>query len=363
MKIRTPLAVGAAVLATALAAAGCSTPSGSSSTSSLAASGSDTIASASAAAAPSVGGQPTPAVKSVKDLKVAYFSAGSSNQYLQAAIAEAKAYAKQEGFSLDVFDGNFDAQTQYNQMQTALTSGKYNAFVVEPNDGNLVCTMLTKDAPAANVMVSVFNIPICGRETNLGDALWQPSTATFVGGQTLNIYQQWVAQVKKDYPNGAKIALIAGPPLGANTKNFWKAAQEGFTGKWQVVAKQTTDYTTAQGFSAAQTIVQSHPDLQVIMSNYSGLSQGVVQATAGKSIAVYDFGGNQWAFTAVKSGQLKSTIMMLPKEETKDAIEAIVDLVQGQSVPKVYDLTKDPSLGGKPVFVYKNNLSDYTPEY
>lgn len=358
MKICTSLAVGAAVLGTALAAAGCSTPSGSSSTSS-----SSAAAVTAAAAAPSAGGQPTPTVTSVKDLKVAYFSAGSSNQYLQAAIAEAKAYAKQEGFSLDVFDGNFDAQTQYNQMQTALTSRKYNAFVVEPNDGNLVCTMLTKNAPAANIMVSVFNIPICGRETNLGDALWQPGTVTFVGGQTLNIYQQWVAQVKKDYPNGAKIALIAGPPLGANTKNFWKAAQEGFTGKWQVVAKQTTDYTTAQGFSAAQTIVQSHPDLQVIMSNYSGLSQGVVQATTGKNIAVYDFGGNQWAFTAVKGGQLKSTIMMLPKEETKDAIEAIVNLVQGQSVPKVYDLIKDPSLGGKSVFVYKDTLSGYTPEY
>ncbi|HEU5418726.1 MAG TPA: sugar ABC transporter substrate-binding protein [Streptosporangiaceae bacterium] len=359
MEIRTPMAVSAAVLVTALAAAGCSTPSGSAPTSSSPAA----AGSSAAAAASSAGSQPAPTVKSVKDLKVAYFSAGSSNQYLQAAIAEAKAYAKQEGFSLNVFDGNFDAQTQFNQMQTALTSGKYNAFVVEPNDGNLVCSMLTKNAPAAKIMVSVFNIPICGRETNLGDALWQPGTVTFVGGQTLNIYQQWVAQVKKDYPNGAKIALIAGPPLGANTKNFWKAAQQGFTGKWQVVAKQTTDYTTAQGFSAAQTIVQAHPGLQVIMSNYSGLSQGVVQATTGKNIAVYDFGGNKWAFTAVKSGQLKSTIMMLPKEETKDAIEAIADLVRGQQVPKVYDLTKDPSLHGNPVFVYKNTLSRYTPEY
>lgn len=355
MRTRMPLALSAAALATALAVAGCSTPNSDNTSSSG--------GGAAAAEAPTTGAQPSPTVKSVEDLKVGYFSAGSSNQYLQAAIQTAKEYAKQQGFSLDVFDGEFDAQKQFNQMQTALTSGKYNAFVVEPNDGNLVCSMLTKDAPAAGIMVSVFNIPICGRETNLSDATWQPGTVTYVGGQSLDVYNQWVDQVKKDYPDGAKIALLAGPPLGANTKNFWKAAQDGFTGKWQVVAKQTTDYTTAQGFSAAQTIVQSHPDLQVVMSNYSGMSQGVVQATAGKDIAVYDFGGDKWAFGAVQSGQLTSTIMMLPKEETREAVQAIADLVRNKSVPKVIDLTHDASLGGKSPFVYKDNVADYTPEY
>jgi len=309
-------------------------------------------------------GQPTPTVDKVEDLKVAYFSAGSSNQYLQAAIDEANSYAKEQGFTLDVFDGNFDAQTQFDQMQTALTSGKYNVFAVEPNDGNLVCNMLTKDAPAAGIMVTVFNLPICGRATNLGEETWEPGTVTYVGGQTLDVYQEWVDQVKEAYPDGAKIALVSGPDLNANTICFFKAAEAfGDDPKYEVVAKQTTDYTTDQAFKAAQTIMQANPDLDVIMSNFSGMTRGVVQATAGSEVAVFDFGGDQWALDNVKSGALASTIIMLPRQETKDALAAVVDLVQAKDVKKFYNLAESDVLPNGSPFVYPDNVDQYTAEY
>ncbi|MCE0764902.1 sugar ABC transporter substrate-binding protein, partial [Pseudonocardia kujensis] len=294
-------------------------------------------------------GQPAPTVQEVSSLKIAYFSAGSSNQYLQAAIDEAHGFAAQNGVTVDVFDGQFNAQTQFDQMQTALTSGKYNAFAVEPNDGNLVCSLLTKDAPKAGIMVSVFNLPICGRATNLGEQTWEPGTVTYVGGQTLDVYQDWMTQLIKAHPNGGKVALISGPDLNANTICFFQAAEElekhGFT----IVAKQTTDYTTAKAFQAAQTIVQANPDLDIIMSNFSGMTRGVVQATAGSKIAVYDFGGDSWALDNVRSGALAGSIVMLPRQETREALQAVVDLVKGQQVPKFVNLATSPTLpGGSP---------------
>jgi ribose transport system substrate-binding protein len=347
MRKRPTLALAALAVSSVVALAGCTT------------------ASSQATSNPSVNaGQPTPSVKSVKEMKVAYFSAGTSNQYLQAAIAEAKQYSSDKGFSLDVFDGQFNAQTQFDQMQTALTSGKYNVFAVEPNDGNLVCKLLTKDAPAANITVTVFNLPICGRATNLGDQTWEPGTATYVGGQTLDVYQEWVAQVKKAYPKGAKIALISGPDLNANSICFFNAA-EAFKASdgYEVVAKQTTDYTTAQAFKAAQTIMQANPNLDVIMSNFSGMTRGVVQATSGSKVAVFDFGGDSWALDNVKSGALASTIMMLPKQETKESLQAVVDLVQGKSAPKFVDLTKSSTLPNGNPFVYPDNVANYKAEY
>ena len=308
-------------------------------------------------------GQPEATADSVEDLRVAYFSAGSSNQYLQAAIDEAKTYAADQGFTLDVFDGQFDAQTQFDQMQTALTSGKYNAFAVEPNDGNLVCNLLTKDAPEAGVMVAVFNLPICGRATNLGEETWEPGTVNYVGGQTLDVYENWVEHVKKSYPDGAKIALISGPDLNANSIVFFQAAEAFAEGPWEVVAQQTTDYTTAKAFQAAQTIMQSHPDLDVIMSNFSGMTRGVVQATAGSDVAVYDFGGDQWALDNVKSGALASTIMMLPRLETRYALEGIVDIVKGEETPIFVNLAELEELPGGTPFVYPDTVADYTAEY
>ena len=343
----------AATIAVAtLALAGCSSPSQEAAQSSEASSTEGTGT-----------GQPEATADSVADLRVAYFSAGSSNQYLQAAIDEAKTYAADQGFTLDVFDGQFDAQTQFDQMQTALTSGKYNAFAVEPNDGNLVCNLLTKDAPAAGVMVAVFNLPICGRATNLGDETWEPGTVNYVGGQTLDVYENWVEQVKKAYPDGAKIALISGPDLNANSIVFFQAAEAFADGPWEVVAQQTTDYTTAKAFQAAQTIMQSNPELDVIMSNFSGMTRGVVQATAGSDVAVYDFGGDQWALDNVKSGALASTIMMLPRLETRYALEGIVDIVTGEETPIFVNLTELDELPGGTPFVYLDTVADYTAEY
>ncbi len=346
--VHTKLVTTVALLAsTALIAAGCSTPSR------------DSAESSSQEA-----GQPEATVDAVKDLKVAYFSAGSSNQYLQAGIAEAKKYAKEEGFTLDVFDGEFDAQTQFDQMQTALTSGRYNAFAVEPNDGNLVCNLLTKEAPKAGVMVSVFNLPICGRATNIGEETWQPGTVNYVGGQTLDVYEQWVEQVKGAYPNGAKIALLSGPDLNANTLCFFQAAKAfEDDDKYQLVAKQTTDYTTPEAFQAAQTILQSNPDLNVLMSNFSGMTRGVVQATTGSDVDVFDFGGDTWALKNVADGELASTVMMLPRAETRYALQGLVDTVKGQESPTFVNLADVDTLPGGTPFVDPANVASYTAEY
>ncbi|MDO9379635.1 MAG: sugar ABC transporter substrate-binding protein [Nocardioidaceae bacterium] len=297
------------------------------------------------------------------DLKIAYFSAGASNAYLQASIDEAKKTAKEMGATLDVFDGQFDAQVQFDQMQNAITSGKYNAFAVEPNDGNLVCDILTKTAPEKKILVSVFNLPICGRATKLGDETHQPGTITYVGGQTLDVYQAWVASVIEENPDGAKIGLISGPDLNANSIAFFDAAkafkkEDGF----EVVAQQTTDYTTPKAFDAAQTIARANPDLDILMSNFSGMTRGVVEALAGQDIKVYDFGGDEWALKNVQDGNLAQTVMMLPRAETREAIEAIGSYVSGEEVPPFINLTESDQLPGTP-FVTADNVADYTAEY
>lgn len=296
-------------------------------------------------------------------LKVAYFVSAANNTYLKASIDEAKKYAAEHKFSIDIFDGQFSAQVQYDQMQTALTSGKYNAFAVMSNDGNLECKFLTKDAPAAHVLVTLINQAICGRGPNAGDALWQPGTVTIAAGQTLDGYNAWVDDVMKTNPNGGNIALITGPALSTNTVSFHTAAKKfAANPKFHVVADQQTDYTTGQAFSAAQTIIQSHPDLNMIMSNFSGMTRGVVQATLGTKVSLYDFGGDQWSLDNVKSGVLTSTVMMLPRTEVSDALSGLVNTVEGKPVPHFIDFMKSKTLPGTP-FVTKNNVDKFTAEY
>lgn len=304
-------------------------------------------------------------VTQVSDLKVAYFSPANSNTFLQAASDAAQKFADEHGFQLDVFDAGFVSKTQYDQLQSALTSGRYNAFAIDTIDGNLECDILSKEAPSQGILVGILTVPICDRTLNEGEDLWTPGTTTYVGGQDLAIYRDWVEQVKADYPDGAKIALVTGPNLSGTTINMMKAAEDfSEDDGYEVVAHQATDYTTPQAFKAAQTIIQANPDVDVIMSHYSGMTRGIVEAVGGKSqVAIYDSGGDQWALDQVASGTIKSTIMALPRTEIELVLQSFIDIVEGRTPEKVIDVSRDQRFPDSSPFVYQDNVAEYTPEY
>lgn len=302
-----------------------------------------------------------------QDLEIAFFSSATNNTYLQAGIDGVKRAAEEMGASVDVFDGKFDAQVQYDQIQSALTSGKYNAFIVEANDGNLLCDILTKDAPQKDVLVSAMNQPLCGRATNAGDELWEPGTVTFIGGQTLDVYQAWIEQIMSENPDGGQVAVVSGPDLGANTINLNEAL--GLMKKdpsFEIVANQKTDYSTPQGFDAAQTILQANQDLDILISNYSGMTQGVVEAVkaAGRlqDVKVYDMGGDTWAVNALKKGELVQSVAFLPEQEGYLSAKVLGDFVSGEDVPPFINLTESETLPGTP-FVTQENVAEFDPEY
>lgn len=307
-----------------------------------------------------------PMAESSSDLKVAFFQAGSSNAYLQANISAAEQLATDLDITLDVFDAQWDAQTQADQIQSAITSGKYNAFMVLPVDGNLICDAITQDAIPSGILVSVLNVPICGLETEVGDATQAPGTVTFVGGQTRPVYESWVDQVIADHPEGGEIGLIAGPDLSANTITFFAAAEKLEENGFTIVGSQTTDYTTPQGYQAAQAMLSANPDLTVIMSNYSGVTLGVVQAVADAGRAdgldIYDVGGDEWGLEQVADGVLKNTVMLLPARETEEALQALADAADGKSVPAFINLAEDDSLPGT-ALVTSENVDEFTAEY
>lgn len=297
-------------------------------------------------------------------LKIAMFDT-EGNSYLTKRKASAQETAKEIGAELTYFDAGFDPQTQLDQIETAFTRGGYDAFMIPPLDGNLLCDYLTQTVIPSGVAVMIYNGPICGRDSNKGDDLWEPGTIGFVGGQTADTYDAWLEYIKEENPEGGKVAVVSGPPLIANTNNLNTSLE--LLGKgFDIVANQTTDHTAAQAYAATQAILQANPDLDIIISNYSGHTQGVVQAIeeAGRSdeVSVYDMGGDTWSFQAIESGQIVSTVMLLPGEESRQAVLAIRDAAEGKDVPPFIDLTQSDVLPGTP-FVTAENIGEFTPEY
>src|SRR5262249_22142354 len=105
---------------------------------------------------------------------VAIFASGLNNSYGQAYTNGAKAEAAKLGIKIDAFDGNNDPQTQLTQLQNAIASKKYNAFIVVPVDSKGTCNLLTKTAPAAGIVVEVYTTSLCNTDTANDAGLWSP---------------------------------------------------------------------------------------------------------------------------------------------------------------------------------------------
>ncbi|MDO8212243.1 sugar ABC transporter substrate-binding protein [Conexibacter sp. CPCC 206217] len=281
----------------------------------------------------SVSGQP----------RVAYFVYGSGNAYGAAGVAAAKAAAARNDLELTVYDGAFDPQKQFNQLQTAVQSGRFNAFSLGPIDANLVCTLASRQAPAKKIVVGVVNQPLCGRYIQPTDAgLWQPGTLNYASGYfTRRRLLQWLQAVADKYPGPQKVGLITGLAVDSLSKLVdldVKEIQRDHP-DFDVVGELRTDYTTTKGYSAAQNLLQSNPDLTLIVSDYSDLTVGAAKAIeqAGKSgsVALADFGGSRQVAELVRRGVVGLTAPTYPKTEVEDSIEALVAAFRGTTPERV----------------------------
>jgi ribose transport system substrate-binding protein len=295
-------------------------------------------------------------------LKIAFLTIGSNNVYVQAGIKGAQEAAKAAGATLEVFDAGWSATTQYNQAQNVISGGGFNGLVMEAANGNQVCKLMTVDAPAKGIIVSAANQPFCDRFDKEGEEYWSPGTLNYVGGtQGGDAWREALDYVIKQNPGPQKVAVITGPDLIVQTIMIDKAIKEiqAKHPDFEVVAEVRTDYSLPQAYQKSLPLLQAHPELTLLIGNYSDLTRGAVQAMKqlgliGK-IKVYDNGGSTWAFQAVRDGDVVSTRTYTPYTEMQKSVDSIVAAWKGQETPRYVPLES--------VYITKANIDQYKPQY
>lgn len=313
------------------------------------------------------GASSTAATKSKSaNLKLAYFSVGGNNSYLQAGITGAKEAAAKYGAKIEVFDGAFDGAKQLNQVTNAL-SRNFDGFVLEPNNSEQLCSAV-KATLKKHIALGITNVPACDAKYDAPYA----GTTLFAGGQSEAVYKQWFEQGLADKAGG-EFAVLNGPATQGNTVRARKVLDQVKPehSQWREVGFEYTDYQASVALSKTQTLLQQHPNVKVIFSSYSGQTPGAIAAikAAGKTgqVKLYDLGGDKVMFQALKNRSITSTEVYLPYEEAYRAVQSIVAKLQGKpeldgvKVGQFWDLTKDPKLGGLPAFVDQSNIAKYAP--
>ncbi|OOP60500.1 hypothetical protein BMF89_16675 [Arthrobacter sp. SRS-W-1-2016] len=306
-------------------------------------------------------------------LKVAFFAYGSSTAWEVAMTKSAKETAAHLGIDMTVFDSNENAQTQFNQMQTALTSGKYNAWTFAPVDGSLICSVVQQ---AATKGIAVINqqAGVCGKDGESGDAARVPGLLSFVGGigASASTWKAFTDYVSKDNPDPTTAVVLSGTAGVAQTISSSDAIKALHTARpdFDVLGTYATDYSSQSGYNLTQQALQQHPNVKVIISIYSGITTGARQAVkeaglAGK-VKIYDVGGDTEAVAAVRTGLQTMTVPQFPATQVRTALETLDKLNKGQIDGPVIKMNDGSTLGGpngEPFFVTKSSAANFTAEY
>lgn len=321
-----------------------------------------------------VGGSNYASIPKNGKLNIAFFDIGSSTAWMVAQNNAVAEQARKAGFRVTEFDGNENPQTQFQQVQEALNSKKYGAFIVDAVDGSLECKLFTTNAAAAHIPVIVLTNPLCGRAEGNGIDAWAPGSTTFVGGNDLEAFnEQYFEHIAQENPN-AKVGFLTGPLLNGatvTTEAAIKATEQKYP-KFDVVATYNTDFTSATGLQDTQTLLSAHPDVNTIISIYTGITEGAVSAlrSAGKvgKVKLYGEGGDTTDIEAIKSGILTMTVPLYPASTGAAAVNELALLVQGKAVPRYLGNDGSPlsnlvSVGSDMLYIDKSNVADYTPQF
>jgi ribose transport system substrate-binding protein len=369
---RWALGVVAAAVAVMGVAAGCgsSDSGGSSGTSTASSSGSGGSVSV------DVGTGTPVVVKKTSHPRIGLFIPDQTNGYMKSYVAAAKEEAKKLGAPIRIYDANFDANAQINQMQNAIQQKAIDVAVVHAADGTVTCNQVTKLMPEAGILANVVVIPQCDTGTTQtgksGDELWSKGTLNYVGSNNTLLWNvKWFEETAKLNPGPQKAALVLGQATGGQSRVIEKAKelwqQQNPDSPFKVVDTINTDYSAPGTFNKVQSYLQAHPDVNVLMvasapDQTQGTVKAVEQAGLSGKVKVVDQGGDPYSIEGIKNGSIQMSMPLYPSNSVRLAIDSIVKAVQGEKQPRYID---DSAANGysieNPLVITKDNL-DQAPK-
>jgi ribose transport system substrate-binding protein len=244
------------------------------------------------------------------------------------------------------FDPNFDSATQVAQIQDAITSGEFEAFVIQANDGNSVVPVVEEAVAAGIVVVGEFTpigVDYDSIEPQVEGMTSYVGTSIVDNGEGLAelgimacaelgvepcqvAYLQGFRALPLD--NARTEAVLAGLEAAANV---------------EVVASPEGGYTQATGLAAAQDVLQANPEVDVIIGSSQailGAEQAVEDAGLTGQVALIGNGSPRQAVAAVREGRWFAIWAEAEMSAGKEATAVAIRAARGEEVPLSVDTTK-----------------------
>jgi ribose transport system substrate-binding protein len=308
----------------------------------------------------------TTSTTKTKTPAVAFFGFATDNSFAQATWKGVQQEVKAYHGTATFLNGNFSSTTQVQQMQTEISSGKYNVFVVQANDGSAVVPEV-KDAIAKGIVV-------VAEFTQIGSNYAQ--IAPQVPGE--------ISVVESAVANGTDLGKLAIQACGTlSTCNVVYLQGDptlplDVARTKAVLAELNTDkhiklledpiggYLASTGETVTQDVLSAHPNVNVLI----GSSQAIEGATTvlksrgllGR-VKLIGNGGSTQAVNYVRSGTWYATFGIPEVTDGATATKYGIEKLEGGHPPTATnsaDLGPAGGLWTRPVVIKYHIVGQYS---
>ena len=264
-------------------------------------------------------------------MEIAFLPPAMTSPFYASCIVGAKPVAEEAGYTLTLMapEVESDYAGQVQLLEDMITRGVAGIALCGINQDALVSGI--KKANEAGIPIVIFNsiTPIEGVEIFAYSGYNQ-----YNGGKKI---ADWVNEKTGGQAN---VAIIEGLPSVYTTERmggFVDQAAE-FYPDVKVIASQAGDWEREKGMNAAANMLQAHPEINVFYGLSDEMALGAAQACkqAGRDdIICVGLDGNPNAKEAVKAGQLTATLDVGPVAIGKNAIEALLKAIGGETLEEL----------------------------
>ena len=288
-----------------------------------------------------------------KTVQIAFFSYNTT-PYPLAGFKAASAEAKKVGAKVTFLNSNNDPTLQATQMRDAITSGKYQAFYIWPNNAVALQSIVVQ-ANAKGIKVGAADATL-GSTQDQATLKTEPGLTITAGTGLKEEANIAVAEIKKactaKVGAGKPCSVAIMPGITAFPPDAYRIGliQPALAKTGYITSKLMPQgmYSTPGAQTSTLNFFQSKPKVDVLYSFADQMIAGTITAfkqlklTPGKDVKLIGFGASTEAVAGIKAGTWFASQALYPATESKLAVKYLVQAVNGKKVPSVVDTYKLP---------------------
>jgi ABC-type sugar transport system substrate-binding protein len=273
-----------------------------------------------------------PALAKKDTYKVGFAQSESNNPWRIAQTKSMQDKAKELGYQLVYTDAASSAAKQAADVNSMIAQGVDVIFLTPREEKPLIpAVMAAKKA----------GIPVILLDRNVDQSLAKAGQdyVTFIGSDFVQEGQRAAEWLAKNANGKSKIIEIEGTtgssPANDRKKGFDEAIAKA--GGFTIVASQSGDFSRDKGRQVAETLIQAHPEADIIYTHADEMAMGAIAAleaagkTPGKDVLVVSIDGEKDGVQAIVDGKLGSSVECNPRFGPK-AFETMARLAKGEKI-------------------------------